>query len=39
MRYPGIFPLLYQIETYKNGYRHNKFEVEAYDRAGNNYYP
>lgn len=38
-RYFFIFPLLNLIETHKNGYRNNRFEIEAYDRAGNNYYP
>ena len=39
MRYPGIFPILNIIQTYKNGYSSNPFEVEAYSRAGNIYYP
>ncbi len=37
-REPLIHPILYWIETLKKGYRNNKYEVEAYDKAGNNYY-
>jgi len=36
-REPFIHPLLYSIESFKKGYRNNKYEVEAYDRAGNVY--
>ncbi len=39
MRYPGILPLLYQIETWKHWYRKNRFEDEAFTRAGNKHYP
>ena len=36
-RYPLIFPLLNFFELLKKGYRNNKFEDEAYTRAGNTY--
>ena len=29
-RYPLIYPFLYLFELLKNGYRQNRFEVEAY---------
>ena len=37
-RYPLIFPVLYYWELFTKGYRKNKFEDEAYRKAGNNYY-
>ncbi len=36
-RMPLIFPVLYYIERIKKGYRNNKYEEEAYRRAGNIY--
>jgi len=36
-RMPIIQPLLYNIELIRKGYRNNKYEVEAYTRAGNPY--
>ncbi len=36
-RAPLIHPVLYYIELFKNGYRNNKYEQEAYRRAGNVY--
>lgn len=35
IREPFIHPFLYQLETIKRGYRNNKYEDEAYSRAGN----
>jgi|SRR3989338_6812230 len=32
---PLIFPLLYFIELLWKGYKNNKYETEAYQRAGN----
>lgn len=37
MRYPFIYPFLYYYELATKGYRNNKFESEAYKRAGNTY--
>lgn len=37
IREPFIHPFLYQLETMKVGYRKNKYEDEAYSRAGNTY--
>lgn len=37
IRVPLVHPVLYTIETMRKGYRQNKYEVEAYDRAGNIY--
>ncbi len=37
MRTPLIHPILYWIEVLRRGYRHNKYEEEAYNRAGNLY--
>lgn len=34
---PLIFPFLYYFELFKKGYRNNKYEVEAYKVAGNEY--
>lgn len=36
-RLPLIFPILYYLEMLKNGYEKNKYEIEAYKRAGNVY--
>ena len=36
-RFPIIFPILYHLEFLKKGYRNNKYEDEAYRRAGNIY--
>ena len=36
-RLPLVFPILYYIELIHKGYRDNKYEVEAYRRAGNLY--
>ena len=36
-RLPIIQPVLYFIELIKKGYRNNKYEDEAYRRAGNRY--
>ncbi len=37
MRTPLIHPILYWIETLRKGYGHNKYEEEAYGKAGNLY--
>jgi hypothetical protein len=37
MREPFIHPLLAFIETRKHGFRHSKYEDEAYTRAGNKF--
>ena len=37
IREPLIHPFLYALESHKHGYRNNKYEVEAYQRAGNKY--
>ena len=34
-REPLIHPFLYQYQTFKYGYRNNKYEKEAYEKAGN----
>lgn len=34
---PLVHPFLYLIELVKNGYKNNKYEVEAYKIAGNKY--
>ncbi len=36
-RAPIIHPILYYIELWRKGYRNNKYEIEAYRRAGNTY--
>ncbi|MEN9338159.1 MAG: hypothetical protein RIQ41_473 [Candidatus Parcubacteria bacterium] len=36
-RAPLIHPVLYYIELLRKGYRNNKYEEEAYRRAGNIY--
>ncbi len=35
---PLVHPILYFFELLKNGYKNNKYEVEAYNKADNNYY-
>lgn len=37
IRRPFIHPFLYTYQTWKYGYRQNKYEVEAYDRSGSKY--
>jgi hypothetical protein len=37
LRAPLIFPVLYWKELILHGYVRNKYEVEAYTRAGNQY--
>ncbi len=37
VRIPLIHPILYTIESFRKGYRENKYEKEAYGRAGNLY--
>jgi len=37
IREPLIHPFLYALESRKHGYRNNKYEVEAYQLAGNKY--
>jgi hypothetical protein len=36
-REPFVHPFCYWYELFKNGYRNNKYEVEAYEKAGNLY--
>lgn len=36
-RQPFIHPFLYLAESMRHGYRHNRYEEEAYRRAGNCY--
>ncbi len=36
-RLPFIQPFLYYFELLRKGYRNNKYEVEAYEKAGNIY--
>jgi len=36
-RVPLVYPVLYYIEFFRKGYRMNKYEDEAYRRAGNIY--
>lgn len=36
-KYPLIFPFLYYFELFRKGYRLNKYEEEAYSKAGNVY--
>lgn len=38
-REPLLHPLLYAIQKRKHGYRKNKYEEEAYSKAGNRYTP
>jgi len=37
IREPLVHPILYVLESRKHGYRQNKYEAEAYERAGNKY--
>lgn len=37
IREPFIHPFLYQWEVFRHGYRKNRYEDEAYRRAGNVY--
>lgn len=37
MKMPLVFPILYFIENARKGYRQNKYEKEAYQKAGNIY--
>lgn len=39
MREPFIHPLLYLVESIRHGYKNNKYEVAAYEKAGNIYNP
>lgn len=36
-RFPLIGPFLYVVELIKNGYRNNKYEIEAYTRSNSVY--
>lgn len=36
-KYPFIFPVLYYLESFKKGYRMNRFEDEAYTKSGSYY--
>lgn len=36
-RRPFIQAFLYTVETLRNGYNNNKYEIEAYEKAGNKY--
>jgi hypothetical protein len=36
-REPLIHPFLYTLESHRHGYRHNKYETEAYEQAENQY--
>jgi hypothetical protein len=36
-KHPLIQPALYSVELVKHGYKNNKYEVEAYQEAGNEY--
>lgn len=37
IREPLIHPLLYAYQSLRYGYRRNKYEIEAYQKAGNKY--
>lgn len=37
IREPFIHPFLYTLQSFRFGYRHNKYEVEAYTKAHNKY--
>ena len=37
LRWPVVFPLINAYELVMHGYRNNRFEDEAYTRAGNEY--
>ena len=32
-----IFPILYEIELIRKGYKNNKYEIEAYEKSGSLY--
>jgi hypothetical protein len=36
-RRPLVFPFLYVLESRRHGYRKNKYETEAYEKAQNRY--
>jgi hypothetical protein len=36
-KYPLIQPILYMLESIRHGYLNNRFEREAYEKAGNRY--
>ena len=36
-REPFVYPFLYYLEFFRKGYRNNKYEIEAYQKAGNRY--
>lgn len=37
IREPFIYPVFYALESFRHGYRSNKYEQEAYKVAGNEY--
>lgn len=37
MQHPFIHPLLYLVESLRHGHKDNRYEQEAYQRAGNRY--
>jgi hypothetical protein len=37
IREPFLHPLLYAYQSLRYGYRKNKYEIEAYEKAGNKY--
>ncbi len=37
IREPLLHPIFYVFESLKHGYKANKYETEAYERAGNKY--
>lgn len=37
VRMPFVFPFLNQYQLCRYGYRNNKYEREAYEKAGNQY--
>lgn len=36
-RYPFIFAFMYEFETFRKGYRNNKYEEDAHGKGGNVY--
>ncbi len=36
-RKPLVHPILYALESWRHGYRHNKYEVEAYTKSDSRY--
>lgn len=36
-RVPFVMPFLHTIEWLRNGYRNNKYEIEAFERSGSRY--